>query len=156
MRTSRTGQGVACAESYLHSSSSSTRIPVRTLEPLLLKNDAYDAYKVKFERSWYGYKDNEKIFPMLPVTSPCSFWIIRNCQNKSESRVYFWGCVPVLAHWAVYRIRVQLGCISRVLHDPSPLNTSCRLGIARVLLWFRVNALSPFKSVCETVINRIQ
>ena len=38
----------------------------------------------------------------------------------------------------------------------APLNTSHRQGIARILLRFRVNTLSPFKSDCETPINRIQ
>ena len=38
----------------------------------------------------------------------------------------------------------------------APLNISRRQGIARVLLRFRVNTLSPFKSVCETPINRFQ
>ena len=55
-----------------------------------------------------------------------------------QSEFCFWCCVTVLVHWVVYRVRVCLGHVFRVLHDPNtfkyqppPGNSS---GFAQILL----------------------
>jgi len=65
------------------SSSSLPRCP----GPACTKNDAKAAYRVRFGRSLYGWKDNFKDLPMTLVSDPNSLGVDRNRRNKGTPRI---------------------------------------------------------------------
>ena len=71
------------------SSSSLPRCP----GPACTKNDAKAAYRVRFGRSLYGWKDNFKELPMALASDPNSLEVNGNHQNNVASRIYQ-GAMP--------------------------------------------------------------
>ena len=65
------------------SSSSLPRCP----GPACTKNDAKAAYRVRFGRSLYGWKDNFNELPMAPVSGPNLLSVNGNHQNNMTSRI---------------------------------------------------------------------
>jgi hypothetical protein len=61
-------------EAYLETEASPTQTP----GPVQHEIEAHDVYGLIFGRSLYGWKDNDKSFPTLPVLPPRSTGVIRN------------------------------------------------------------------------------
>ena len=61
--------------------------PPRSPGAARTKNDAQIAYRVRFERSIYGWKDNFKELSMTPVSGQNSFGVGKNRRNNMTSRI---------------------------------------------------------------------
>ena len=105
MGTSRTNQEVikdvhkildqgGDAHKEEEANSKATSSPTRSFRPVRLQTDVQDEYGLGSTRIIYRWKDNEKTFPMPPVSSPNSTGCVRNSQNKSSLSLY--GCCATL------------------------------------------------------------
>ena len=68
------------------------------------KNDAQVAYRVRFGRSLYGWKDNFNELPMAPVSGPNSLRVNGNHQNNMTSRICQGAAPPSFGCCPMYRV----------------------------------------------------
>jgi hypothetical protein len=91
-------------QSNLELSSSS---PTRSLGPPRIQIDVQIAYDLRFGCSTYARKSKEINFLMELVSCPTKIRVIRNHQNSTDFRNYFWCCATIFARWAMYPVGVH-------------------------------------------------
>ena len=96
----------------------STSFQFRTPGVARTKTDAQVAYRVRFGRSLYGWKDNFKMLPIAPVSGPNSSGVDGNRPGKLTSRISPGAASLFLGRWSVYRVGAQQGRVQGSLHDP--------------------------------------
>ena len=91
----------------LEAHTKSTSSPFRNPETARTKTDAQFTYRVRYGRTWYGWKDNLKTLPMELVLGPNSSGVDRNHLRKLTSSFYSGAAMPFFGLWAVYRVRAH-------------------------------------------------
>ena len=82
----------------------STSFQFRTPGVARTKTDAQVAYRVRFGRSLYGWKDNFKMLSMAQVSGQTSSGVDGNHPRKLTSRIYPGAATPSFGLWALYRV----------------------------------------------------
>ena len=82
----------------------STSFQFRTPGVARTKTDAQVAYRVRFGRSLYGWKDNFKMLPMALVLDPNSSGVDGNRLIKLMSSFCPGAATPSFGIWALYRV----------------------------------------------------
>ena len=96
----------------------STSFQFRTPGVARTKTDAQVAYRVRFGRSLYGWKDNFKMLPMALVSGPNPSGVDRNRPRKLISSFCPGAVTPSFGLWALYHVGAHYGRVPGVLHDP--------------------------------------
>ena len=108
--------------------------PTRSPGPPCIQIDSQNAYDLRFGRSTYARKAKEITFPMVLVPCPTKIGVSRNHQNNLDFQNCPGAAPPILAHWAVYQVRVRQGCVLGFDHDSQPLYSVAAVIFTGVLL----------------------